>query len=311
MVEAIIGYKYSMRAHLLVSDEDAADFLQSQFTNELRPFEAGRYSYGLWLDVKGKVLGDSVVLCEDAQRFRVLSPSSQGQVIADKLQQHIIADDVEVELQPDCAAYALIGDATAGVLEGLGIPVPEPGHFVEQAGVLIYCGRRSTCPAYELVCLSRAAADALDERLSQSELCWVDESRAQLERLAGGYPLVPQEIGPADLPGEGGLEQDAISFTKGCYLGQEVVARMHNVGSPQRGLFLLDGSGAVPELPLTLYNADEKAVGELRSAYAVGTGWRGVAILKTRFVGLGDVLHHAAGTARVLRAFRSAAEGRS
>lgn len=307
-MEAIIGYKYSPRAHLLVSDEDAADFLQSQFTNELRPLEAGRCSYGLWLDVKGKVLGDSVVLCEDAQRFRVLSPSSQGQVIADKLQQHIIADDVELELQPDCTAYALIGDAAAGALEGLGLPVPEPGRFVEQAGVLIYCGRRSTCPAYELVCLTPSAADELLEGLNRSAVSWVDEARIQMERLAAGYPLVPQEIGPGDLPGEGGLEQDAISFTKGCYLGQEVVARMHNLGRPQRGLFLLEGAEAVPELPIALYNADEKAVGELRSAYQVGAGWRGVGILKTRFVQSGDLLHCAGGVARVLRAFRSNAE---
>ena len=57
-------YEYTPAAHFLVSDEDAADFLQSQFTNDLRPFEAGRSTYGLWLDVKGKVIADSVVLCE-------------------------------------------------------------------------------------------------------------------------------------------------------------------------------------------------------------------------------------------------------
>ena len=66
-------YQYAPAAHFLVTDEDAADFLQSQFTNELRPFEEGQVSYGLWLDVKGKVIADSVVLCEGAEQFRVIS----------------------------------------------------------------------------------------------------------------------------------------------------------------------------------------------------------------------------------------------
>ena len=57
-------FQYESNAHLLVAGEDAADFLQSQFTNDLRPFEAGRCTYGLWLDVKGKVLGDSILLSE-------------------------------------------------------------------------------------------------------------------------------------------------------------------------------------------------------------------------------------------------------
>ena len=59
-------YQYAPAAHFLVKGEDAADFLQSQFTNELRPFELRQATYGLWLDVKGKVIADSVVICEVA-----------------------------------------------------------------------------------------------------------------------------------------------------------------------------------------------------------------------------------------------------
>ena len=57
-MDAVLGYEYKPAGHLLVTDEDAADFLQSQFTNELCPFEAGRCVYGLWLNVKGKVIAD-------------------------------------------------------------------------------------------------------------------------------------------------------------------------------------------------------------------------------------------------------------
>ena len=125
-----------------------------------------------------------------------------------------------------------------------------------------------------------------------------------LARIDRGRTLVPDEIGSADMPGEGGLELDAISFTKGCYLGQEVVARMHNVGKAQRGLFVVRGEGVIPELPLALTNSDSKQVGELRTAYLDGETWQGVAILKKRFAGVGETLRYDTHEVSVLRALR-------
>lgn len=304
-MEAVIGYKYSMRTHLLVTDEDAADFLQSQFSNDLRPFSTGGCAYGLWLDVKGKVIGDSVVLCEGEEQFRILSECSEGERIAAKLNQHIIADDVEIESQAAGPAVALIGEGAPALLEQLGYAVPADGAYIKQEEVYLYRGRRSRRPSYELVCLNPSAAETLFDQLCQADVDWPAVDRIQMERLDGKYPLIPVEIGAGDLPGEGALELDAISFKKGCYLGQEVVARMYNVGRPQRGLFLMEGRGELPELPTVLYNADQKNVGELRTAYYAGTAWRGVALLKTRFAQSGDGLSHALGQATVADSFRS------
>jgi len=131
------------------------------------------------------------------------------------------------------------------------------------------------------------------------ELSASDRGLARIDR---GRSLVPDEIGAADMPGEGGLERDAISFTKGCYLGQEVVARMHNVGKAQRGLFVVRGEGVIPELPLALTNSDSKQVGELRTAYLDGETWQGVAILKTRFAGVGETLRYETYEVSVVRA---------
>ncbi|MFT4900968.1 MAG: folate-binding protein YgfZ [Lentimonas sp.] len=308
-MEAVIGYTYRTCAHLEVSDEDAADFLQSQFTNELRPFEPGTCSYGLWLDVKGKVIGDSRVLCEGAEQFRILSATTDGAVIQHKLQRHIIADDVEIELQDACLAYSLIGVGVVELLQQIGYPTPAVGRYCEHAGVLVYSGRRSIRPSFELVVLDPSVADSLAASLTAAGVDWVDEARIQRERLEAGYPLIPTEIGSADLPGEGGLVADAVSLTKGCYLGQEVVARMHNLGRPQRGLFLVQGSGAIPALPTALHNADKKVVGELRSAYPLGGDWQGGALLKLRFAQAGDQLSCGAGAVSVIRAFRSELKG--
>ncbi len=294
-MEPVLGYEYHTRMHLLVTDEDAADFLQSQFTNDLRPFSEGQCTYGLWLDVKGKVLADGFVLCEGEERFRIVSESSQSSVLAEKLERHIIADDVEVEELEPLTGYALVGEGASGLLEALGYAVPGAGRYHERADVVVFGGRRSVLPCFELLCLSSAAAGALRAALEGAGVYFVSDARIQAERIAAGIPLVPVEIGSGDLPGEGGLERDAVSFTKGCYLGQEVVARMHNVGRPQRGLFVLSGSGAIPECPTVLYNSDEKNLGELRSAITTATGWTGVALLKTRFASAGDRLRLASG----------------
>ena len=93
-------YPYQMSAHLEVRGEDAADFLQSQFSNDLRPFYEGQCTYGLWLDVKGKLVADSWVLCEGEEQFRIFSECCRSEHIQQKLEHHIIADDVEDEFLP-------------------------------------------------------------------------------------------------------------------------------------------------------------------------------------------------------------------
>ena len=291
-------YQFAPAAHLLVTDEDAADFLQSQFTNELRPFDLGQATYGLWLDVKGKVIADSVVICEGAEQFRVISECCVGELIATHMERHIIADDVEIEHGQSTYGFEL----PARAVEALGLAYPESGRFLLIEGGILYSVQDST---YNMLIYTESVAKLVSEKLTDLGFIEFSASERGLARIDRGRPLVPDEIGAADMPGEGGLDRDAISFTKGCYLGQEVVARMHNVGKAQRGLFVVRGEGAIPELPLALTNSDSKQVGELRTAYQNGETWQGVAILKTRFAGVGETLRYETYEVSVVRALRN------
>lgn len=304
----VFGYEYEPAAHLLVTDEDAADFLQSQFSNELRPFEAGRCTYGLWLDVKGKVIADSVIFCEGEERFRIFSEHSDAAAIEQKLEQHIIADDVEIEALPAGASIALVGSGAGAVLEALGYPLPENGAFEAVAGVTLSQGRRSQEASFELWSDSAATIAELQARLVELGVAFVAEDRVQLMRIAAGIPSVPVEIGSGDLPGEGALVGDGVSLTKGCYLGQEVVSRMHNVGRPQRALFRISGSDGAPNCPIALYNRESKKIGELRSAFSTENGWQGVALLKMRYAVVGESLNHDAGTVKIEGLFAGSQE---
>ena len=149
-----------------------------------------------------------------------------------------------------------------------------------------------------------SAAKIAHKKLTDLGFVEFSASERGLARIDRGRTSVPEEIGAADMPGEGGLEHYAISFTKGCYLGQEVVARLHNFGKAQRGLFVVRGEGAVPDLPLTLTNSESKRVGELRTAYLDGETWQGVAILKTRFATVGETLRYNMNEVNIVRALR-------
>jgi len=290
-------YEYRPACNFLVKDEDAAEFLQSQFSNELRPFDLGGCTYGLWLDAKGKVVGDSIVLCEEDFTFRVLSDCTKGDLIAAHLQRHIISDEVVIEHNDQ--GYIL--ELSVEGVKALDLKLPQAGHFNRfEGGTLV----RSSDNRLRLVISSNSDRDIWVKKLTASGYNRISKNDFCLLRIAAGIPQIPREIGNADLPGEGQLEDEAISFTKGCYLGQEVVARMYNIGKAHRRLYVLEGLGVPPKTPLNLHTSDGKMVGELRSAYANLDFWRGVALLKTRFTNVGSKLQNENTYATVIKPLR-------
>jgi folate-binding protein YgfZ len=295
--------KYSWNTCLRVSDEDAADFLQSQFSGDLRPFKKGSAVYGLWLDVKGKVLADSVVLNLGESHFLVLSEHSDPSIIQAQLERHIIADDVVIQSDAPVVAHTIIGDVPEDLWRSLGVVLPEAGQFYQDDKWTIFHGRRAKWPAFEVICYSKEDDEAFLNAAKDVGAVSLSVSALHGHRIDAGYPLIPQEIGPGDLPGEGRLvEKGAASIDKGCYLGQEVVARMHNVGRAQRGLFLVQSKADMPELPMELVNAEGKTIGALRSAYELDAdSWFGVAIMKIRYAEIGVMVESKIGSMHITR----------
>lgn len=275
-------FPYSPACVLRASGPDAAGFLQGQFSNDLAGIKPGQAVYGLWLDRKGHVMADSHVLpAADGAGFWIASVSSPSRDVAPRLESHIIADDVAIEdATGGWRGLALIGDGAGAWLSG----EPRPG--------LIFPGRRVAGENWEWLF---AAADADGVAAAAAGARAVDAAGVERMRIASGIPRVPADIGPADLPNEGGLDARAVSYSKGCYLGQEVMARLKSMGRVRRTLVRVRGSGEPPPVPAALWRGGRRE-GELRSVApdAGGPGYSGLALVAAASAPAGGPLSLAA-----------------
>jgi folate-binding protein YgfZ len=245
-------------AVLRVTGEDAANFLQGQFTNDLRGLRAAGAVYGLWLNQKGKVVADSFVIAgASAGEFWIVSYHAAAAVLRARLEDYIIADDVSVEdVTTEWTGLTLLG---AGVVAWFA-QAPRAG--------LSFPGRRTSGETLEWIFPLSEWPNARAQLAGWAE---IDGVAMERQRIAAGLPAVPADIGPADLPGEGGLEPVTISYTKGCYLGQEVMARLKSMGQVRRRLQRVRGPGAAPQRPAALWQGGRQ-IGELRSAVDLAEG---------------------------------------
>ena len=256
-------YRWRPGAWLRVSGPDAANFLQGQFTQDLRELDQEPAAYGLWLNHKGRVLADSFVLKNGDQSFWVGSYFSPATVIKERLEAFIIADDVTVEDQTlDWHGRTVFGGNASIIprIEGKGVSFP---------------GRRMLNVHREYVFPESEAATS-SSLISMGEE-WTFETMEAV-RIGAKIPAIPFDLGPGELPNEGGLELAAISYTKGCYLGQEVMARLKSMGQVRRRLVKVNGAGKAPPLPAPLFQGETR-IGELRTAANVDTGFVGLALV--------------------------------
>lgn len=292
------AYLHEMPCCLHVSGEDAYTFLQSQFSNDLPKGEDSFACYGLWLNAKGRVLADSVIIRSHSEGYYIFSENTEASFIKETLENHIIADDVDIE------SIEITGSVTVGVsganllCHKLGIlkegdDLGSPNYSYQDLGMgVIFTTKRLGEDGFVFCFSDKGSFTLCKDALEEAAVQWISENEMHLTRLSLGMPLVPIEIGANDLAGEGNLVPSAVSLTKGCYLGQEVVARLYHVGKPQRQLFVMTFNKLMEvdsiELPYTI-NVKDRSLGELRALYQDVNDtnkWYGVALLKVRYLDL-------------------------
>jgi tRNA-modifying protein YgfZ len=224
----------SQRGKLLVRGSDAAEFLQGQLTNDIEALEPDSGCYAALLDRKGHMQADMRVLRLSTGDLWLDTEAEASGTVERHLRMYSVGREVEIEdVASEWALLSLIGPA-ANEASGAGPLSPEHAQrrYVRE-GVEILAV--ATDLGVDLLVRSDQASE-LKDLLAAADAVDVTEAAAEILRVESGRPRFGREMTTATIPQEAGIDERAVSFTKGCYIGQETVARLHYKGKPNRHL---------------------------------------------------------------------------
>jgi folate-binding protein YgfZ len=278
------------RALLHAGGPDARDFLHRMLTQDVNGLPPGGAAHFALLTVKGHLVAEGQLLLLPDGVLLDVDPAAADDLRA-QLTRMVIMDDVTLSDRTEAwRVLPLLGPGAAAAAEAHG------------AGLSRWVNKRRGVPALDVLAPA-GDAGGLRARLVAAGAAALEEEDLEALRIAGGVARWGADMDGARLPMEAGLTADAISFKKGCYLGQEVVARATARGQIQRGLVLLrlpDGAG--PGSRLSVEGAEAGAV---TSAAATPDGRLGLAYLRRAHWPAGTRLATDGGEAEVVRAVAS------
>jgi folate-binding protein YgfZ len=228
---------------VVVHGPDATSYLQSLVSQDLDPIAVGSAAPCLLLQPQGKLLVDFVIHRRDDAEWWCVCEGGFGAALAEGLNRFKIRVKADVETRP-VTALAVRGDR----------PPAAPGDVVVVPVVW------HDMPAYDAL----GTAAAIDELRSRLDLPTVDAVTYEQARIEAGVPRLGADLDEKTIPQEAGLERTAVSFTKGCFVGQELVCRIDSRGHVNRLLRRLRADAAL-EVGAEVV-ADGKAVGIVTSA---------------------------------------------
>ncbi len=239
---------------------DRQSFLHSFCTNDVRRLVPGDACEALFTNVKGKIVGHGVVTARDEELVIVTVPGQAARLI-EHLDRYVIREDVTLsDTSAERAWWLVAGERQEEVVAQLALGAL-PGAAVCAFPWEIAAGRPVT-----LIESQPVAADVLRHVLAGLGAVVCNEETWQAARIEWGLPLYGVDFGEDNLPQELGRNAQAISFTKGCYLGQETVARIDAMGHVNRQLVGIRFAAAdVPPVGTPL-ESDDATVGHVSSA---------------------------------------------
>ncbi len=262
-------YDLSLRAKISLTGEDRVRWLNGMVTNNVRDLERGRGVYAFLLNPQGHILGD-LYAYNRGESLLVDTDQSQVEKILAVFDKYIIMDDVEVANVGDqLTAVGIAGPKSRETLQAAGFEVPDlkPLQFVEttwrDVGVTLIRGDNPQVESFELF-LAPGNNDRVSEALSKVGARPVGTAALDLLRIAAGIPRYGVDIRERDLPQETEQER-ALNFSKGCYVGQEIVERIRSRGQVRRKFTGFAIEGKLPAVGSKI-QVEGKDVGEITSA---------------------------------------------
>ncbi len=269
----------SFRGRICLVGADRVRFLHGQVTNDVKRLQFGEGCYAAITTTKGKIQSDLNIYALKDELLLDFEPGLAG-LVTERLERFVVADDVQVV---DVAAhYGLLsvqGPASTNVIRGLEVftSIPEKRfQFVSVSdatwGEIYLMNRpRLNSAGFDLF-VPTASLGAVADRLIAAARAQggraVGWNAFETARIVAGVPRFGADMDESHLAQECGIETAAISYNKGCYIGQEVINRIHSIGHVNRSLCRLTASSEMKELPPkgTALTAAGTEVGNITSA---------------------------------------------
>jgi tRNA-modifying protein YgfZ len=224
----------SERGKLALTGSDAKEFLAGQVTNDVVSLQPGTGCYAAFLTPKGRMLGDLRIL-DAGDELLLDTERATLQALFDMIRRYKIGYTVELHKRTlQRGLLSLVGPRAREVAGATHLPHDEHAHIAGRVGdravrlIATDVGVDVLCDAEDAESVRSALVDA-----GASE---VSEDAVEVLRVEHGRPRWGGELDESVIPEEAGLNERAVSFTKGCYVGQETVARLHWKGKPNRHL---------------------------------------------------------------------------
>ena len=221
------------RGFIRVSGADAAEYLQGQLTNDVEALAPGEGAYSALLDRKGKMQADMRLIRTADDVLVEVEPLALPAALR-HLTMYSVGRDVTVEEASDRLTTISVVGPAAAELSGLGPLGREHDHVdssIEGIGARVV----RTDLGLDLI-VAKDETNAVFEALSSRGVPRVDSEALEILRVETGRPRYGLDMTTESIPQEAGINDRAVSFTKGCYIGQETVARLHYKGKPNRHL---------------------------------------------------------------------------
>ena len=275
------------RVLVTVTGKDRVRWLHNMVTNNVRELPLNRGNYNFVLNAQGRILGDMYVF-NRGESLLLETDRNQLDALLPTLKRFIIMDKVELSPLQDQSAIGICGPQTEKILCDIGIqaaglePLELRDVTVDGISAILICGPEQKPHWYELWS-DQKDISKLRERVLRAGAQPVGTEAAEVWRVLRGVPLYGQDIRERDLPQETGQSQ-ALHFTKGCYIGQEIVERIRSRGQVHRKFTGFQFNAPVSPGKI---EAEGRTLAEVTTAVAVPTA------MGEKFLGLGYVRHQA------------------
>jgi folate-binding protein YgfZ len=252
-------------ARIAVLGQDRVRFLSGMLSCDVKGLSVGQAAYGALLSVKGKVISDLLLLQRGDAGLLALVPVASQKQFCETLDRYLICDDVT--LQNDSAELAHLGVYGRKAAEYLfpSQTPPLPYQHIDLNGLLFLCCRDLGENSFHVLG-SPLSVENMERDLLSAGAVGLSEQEAEVFRVESGRPKWGIDFDENNLPQEASLDE-ALCFTKGCFLGQEVVVRLRDRGHVNRKLLFLRLSGTeIPPSRSRLSHPTRSQAGELTSS---------------------------------------------